>query len=221
MKIKVLTNLLKANDAIAQANRKTFEQNRVFVINLMGAPGAGKTTILEKTLAELSQRYRIGVIEGDICTDRDSRRLEPHAAQIVQINTDAFGGQCHLDANMIKGALERLNLRELDLLFIENVGNLVCPAEFNVGEDAKAMVLSATEGDDKPRKYPLMFRVSRLLLLNKTDLLEHTNFDRDRFRTEVCDVNPQMEILEICARSGEGMQAWYRWIEGQLRRKYR
>jgi hydrogenase nickel incorporation protein HypB len=208
--------VLDANDLIARDNRREFDAHGCFVVNLMSAPGSGKTTLVERTLRALDGRLRVGVIEGDVQSTLDADRLAPLGVPVVQINTDPhFGGECHLDARMIRNALPQLPLAGLDLVLIENVGNLVCPAEFRVGEDRKVMVLSVAEGDDKPLKYPLMFRVCQLLLLNKIDLLGHGDFDPVRFRANVARVNPGLPVLELSARTGQGLEAWIAWLEGQ------
>jgi len=211
MKVKVVTRILEANERLAEENRKRFTEAGVFVINLMGAPGAGKTTLLERTIRELKERTRIGVIEGDIEGSDDAERIHAAGVPVVQINT---GGACHLDANMISEVLEDVPLRELDLLVIENVGNLVCPAEFKVGEDLKAMVLSITEGHDKPLKYPLMFRESSALVLNKIDLLPHMNVDIAKIRRDALSLNPSIEIFEVSCKTGEGLDRWTEWLSG-------
>ena len=211
MKVKVVTRILEANERLAEENRKKFTEAGVFVINLMGAPGAGKTTLLERTIRELKERTRIGVIEGDIEGSDDAERIHAAGVPVVQINT---GGACHLDANMISEVLEDVPLRELDLLVIENVGNLVCPAEFKVGEDLKAMVLSITEGHDKPLKYPLMFRESSALVLNKIDLVPHMNVDIAKIRRDALSLNPSIEIFEVSCKTGEGIDRWTEWLSG-------
>lgn len=209
----MVRNVLDANDLIAKENRKEFDAHSCFVVNLMGAPGSGKTTILERTLRALDGRFKAGVIEGDVQGTLDADRLVPLGVPVVQINTDPhFGGECHLDARMIRNALPALMLDGLDLVFIENVGNLVCPAEFGVGEDRKVMVSSVTEGEDKPLKYPLMFRVSHLLLLNKLDLLDRSDFNLARFKANVGRVNPTLPIIEVSARTGQGIETWIEWL---------
>lgn len=219
MEINVGRNVLEANDLIAAENRKDFDANGCFVINLMSSPGSGKTAILERTLAALDGHLNAGVIEGDVQTTLDADRLMVFGVPVVQINTDPqFGGECHLDARMVRSALASLDLNGLDVVFIENVGNLVCPAEFWVGEDCKVMVSSVAEGEEKPLKYPLMFRVSRLLLLNKIDLLGHTDFNVARFRSNVARVNPIMPVLELSAKTGHGFQAWLDWLVGEVDR---
>jgi len=217
MEVSILRNVLDANDLIAAENRRVFDARGCFVVNLMSAPGSGKTSILERTLRGLDGRLKAGVIEGDVLGTLDADRLAPLGVPVVQINTDPhFGGECHLDARMIRNALPELKLDGLDLVFIENVGNLVCPAEFRVGEDRKVMVLSVAEGDDKALKYPLMFRVSHLLLLNKVDLLSHVDFDPVRFRANVARVNPGLPVIELSARTGKGIDAWIGWLETEV-----
>jgi hydrogenase nickel incorporation protein HypB len=211
MKVKVVTRILEANDRIAEENRKRFQDAGVYVVNLMGAPGAGKTTLLERTISALKPHLRIGVIEGDIVGSDDAERIGAHGIPVVQINT---GGACHLDANMINEVLDDLPLKELDLLIIENVGNLVCPAEFRVGEDRKMMVLSVAEGHDKPLKYPLMFRESSALVLNKIDLLPYMNTDINKVRNDSLALNPQLKIFEVSCTTGAGIDAWAQWLNG-------
>ena len=211
MKVKVVTRILEANDRIAEENRKRFKDAGVYVVNLMGAPGAGKTTLLERTIKALKPKLRIGVIEGDIVGSDDAERIGALDVPVVQINT---GGACHLDANMINEVLDELPLRELDLLIIENVGNLVCPAEFKVGEDRKMMVLSIAEGHDKPLKYPLMFRESSALVLNKIDLLPYMNTDINKVRNDSLALNPELKIFEVSSTSGAGIDAWAQWLNG-------
>jgi hydrogenase nickel incorporation protein HypB len=213
VQVSVLRSVLDTNDLIARENRREFDTHGCFVVNLMSAPGSGKTTILELTLRALRGRLRAAVIEGDVQGTLDADRLAPLGIPVVQINTDPhFGGECHLDARMIRNALPALALDGVDMVFIENVGNLVCPAEFRVGEDRKVMVLSVTEGEDKPLKYPLMFRVSQLLLVNKMDLLEHLDFDLARFRANVTRVNPTLPMIELSARTGQGIEVWVDWL---------
>lgn len=211
MKVKVVTPILEANDRIAEQNRKRFRENGLFVINLMGAPGAGKTSLLERTIYALRDKLKIGVIEGDIAGTADARRISDTGVPVIQLNT---GGACHLDANMISEVLPALPLRELDLLIIENVGNLVCPAEFKVGEDMKAMVLSITEGDDKPLKYPLMFKESSALVLNKMDLLPYVDIDIAKIRTDTLSLNSGSLIFEVSCKTGEGIDRWAQWLSG-------
>ena len=211
MKVKVVTRILEANDRIAEENRKKFKDAGVYVVNLMGAPGAGKTTLLERTIRELKPHLKIGVIEGDIVGSDDAERIGALDVPVVQINT---GGACHLDANMINEVLPDLPLNELDLLIIENVGNLVCPAEFKVGEDMKMMVLSIAEGHDKPLKYPLMFRESSALVLNKMDLLPYMNTDMNKVRNDSLALNPALKIFEVSCTTGAGIDKWAQWLNG-------
>lgn len=211
MKVKVVTKILEANDRLAEENRRKFNEAGVFVINLMGAPGAGKTSLLEKTISLLKNRKRMGVIEGDIAGTDDAERISAAGVPVVQINT---GGACHLDANMISEVLPDMPLDELDLLVIENVGNLVCPAEFKVGEDMKVMALSITEGHDKPLKYPLMFRESAALILNKLDLLPYVNVDLNKLKKDAISLNPDMKIFEVSCTTGEGFDKWIEWLSG-------
>ncbi len=211
MKVKVVTRILEANDRIAAENRKRFTDAGVYVVNLMGAPGAGKTTLLERTIQALKPHLKIGVIEGDIVGTDDAERIGALDVPVVQINT---GGACHLDANMINEVLDELPLSDLDLLIIENVGNLVCPAEFRVGEDIKMMVLSVAEGHDKPLKYPLMFRESSALVLNKIDLLPYMNTDMNKVRNDSTALNPKLKIFEVSCATGAGIDAWATWLRG-------
>jgi len=213
LKVPVVRNILEANERLAEDNRRTFRQAGLFVINLMSGPGAGKTSLLERTIEALQDEIRIGVIEGDIQSSYDAERISQKGVQVVQLNT---GGACHLDGNMIKSSLDALDLDTLDLLVVENVGNLVCPAEFNVGEDMKAMILSVPEGDDKPLKYPLMFQESRALLINKIDLLPYVNCDVGKIRERALQLNANLEIFEISCRTGEGLDGWADWLRLQV-----
>ena len=211
-KVKVAEDALDANETIARANRDDFDRAGVTVVNLMSAPGAGKTTLLERGLERLDG-VRAGVLEGDVQGSMDADRIAALHVPVVQLNTDnGFGGECHLDANMVRSTLGELALDELDLLVIENVGNLVCPAEFRVGEDARVMVSSVTEGEDKPLKYPLMFRACELVVVNKLDLLPHLDFDLDRFLANLDAVHPGVEHMLVSARTGEGIDAWREWL---------
>jgi len=213
-KIKVAEDALDANTTIARANRADFDREGVTVVNLMSAPGAGKTMLLERALAERGDA-RVGVLEGDVQGTMDADRLSALHVPVVQLNTDGgFGGECHLDANMVRSALPDLDLAAIDLLVIENVGNLVCPAEFRVGEDAKAMVCSVTEGEDKPLKYPLMFRTCDTVIVNKIDLLPHLDFDLDLLLHNIDRVNPDAAVLRTSARTGEGIEAFREWLLG-------
>ncbi len=212
-KVRVATDVLDANDTIARANRADFDRAGVRVVNLMSAPGAGKTALLERVLMDGLGDVRVGVLEGDVQGSLDAERLSALHVPVTQLNTDpGFGGECHLDANMVRSALGAIPLQEIDLLVIENVGNLVCPAEFRVGEDRRAMVSSVTEGEDKPLKYPLMFRTCELVLVNKIDLLPHLDFSLERFLANLDQVNPGVEHLLVSARTGEGVDAFARWL---------
>jgi hydrogenase nickel incorporation protein HypB len=206
-KVRVVEDALDANNTIAAANRADFDRSGVTVVNLLSAPGAGKTTLLVRVLPEL-EGVRAGVLEGDVAGSLDADRLADVHVPVTQLNTDAgFGGECHLDANMVRSALPSLPLADLDLLVIENVGNLVCPAEFRVGEDARVMVSSVTEGEDKPLKYPLMFRACELVIINKIDLLEHLDFDLEKFLYHLEGVHPGVPHMLVSARTGEGVDA--------------
>ena len=211
-KVRVVEGVLDANDTIAAANRADFDREGVTVVNLMSAPGAGKTTLLERVLATLDG-VRAAVLEGDVQGSLDADRLASLHVPVTQLNTDpGFGGECHLDANMVRSALGDVPLAETDLLVIENVGNLVCPAEFKVGEDARVMVSSVTEGEDKPLKYPLMFRTCDLVLVNKIDLLEHLDYDLELFLHHLDAVHPGVPRMLVSARTGEGVAQWRDWL---------
>lgn len=214
--VPVVRNILQANERLAEANRRRFDDASIFVINLMSSPGAGKTSLLEKTIDGLADRIKMAVIEGDLQSSRDAERIQRKGVQAVQINTD---GGCHLDGNMIQIALESIDLRDLDLLIIENVGNLVCPAEFNLGEHDKITILSVTEGDDKPLKYPLMFQLSSVLLINKIDLLPYVDCDVTAIRERARQLNAHQEIFEISCRTGQGLAPWFSWLESKVRRQ--
>ena len=213
-KVRVVEDALDANNTIAQANRADFDREHVTVVNLMSAPGAGKTTLLERALDGIAEEgTRIGVLEGDVQGSFDADRLAVLNIPVVQLNTDnGFGGECHLDANMVRSALPDLPLDDIDLLVIENVGNLVCPAEFRVGEDARIMVSAITEGEEKPLKYPLMFRTCELVLVNKVDLLPHLDFDLDKFLYNLEAVHPGVEHILVSAKTGEGIDEWREWL---------
>jgi hydrogenase nickel incorporation protein HypB len=217
-KVRIVEDALDANNTIAQANRADFDRAGVKVVNFMSAPGAGKTSLLERVVADLPG-VRAGVLEGDVQGSIDADRLAALHVPVTQLNTDpSFGGECHLDANMVRSALAELPLAEIDLLVIENVGNLVCPAEFKVGEDVRVMVSSVTEGEDKPLKYPLMFRTCDLVLVNKIDLLAHLDYDLDRFLYNVDQVNPGAERMLVSARTGEGVEQWRDWLTAVVSR---
>jgi len=214
--LRVETELLAKNDRLAAGNRVLFGNAGLFVLNLVSSPGSGKTTLLERTLAEIGSRLRFAVLEGDQQSSRDADRIAASGVPVRQINT---GAGCHLDAHMVGHGVAAFALEQIDILMIENVGNLVCPAGFDLGEDHKVVLLSVTEGDDKPLKYPQMFRAASLMLINKTDLLPYVDFDLERCRTFARQINPRIEILEISCRSGMGLQAWYTWLAAGLRKK--
>jgi hydrogenase nickel incorporation protein HypB len=210
MKISVVSKILEANERLALENRRLFDRHRTYTLNLMSAPGAGKTTLLTGTITALAGSLRVGVIEGDIQGTYDAEQIGRLDVPVVQINT---GGACHLDAGMISQALSDMTLAEVDLLVIENVGNLVCPAEFNVGEHAKVMLLSLTEGHDKPLKYPLMFQESSALVINKMDLKPYVDADVEKIRRDSLSLNPSLKIFELSCKTGEGMEAWVEWLK--------
>ena len=210
MKVALNTNVLTNNNMAAQFNRELFMSSKTLVINLMSSPGAGKTTLLEETVKALSHKYRIGVIEGDLATEKDAERIRQHGAKAVQINTH---GGCHLDARMIAATLPEFDLDEFDILFIENVGNLVCPSGYDLGQHHKVAVLSVPEGNDKIPKYPQMFMRTELVLLNKVDLLPYLDFDVDMAIEDLKGINPESKLLQLSATTQQGMDQWYSWIE--------
>ncbi len=212
-KISVVKQVLDANDRIANENRDLFDRKKIFVINLMSSPGAGKTSLVERTIAALRKKYRIAVIEGDIQDTYDADRIAAMDIPVVQINT---GGGCHIDANMVREAMAGLDMDNMDFLINENVGNLVCPAEFRIGEDAKVMILSTPEGADKPRKYPLMFHESKVLLINKIDLAPYVDFDLEKAKRDARAINNDIRIFEVSCKTGEGLDAWFDWISSQI-----
>jgi hydrogenase nickel incorporation protein HypB len=212
-KVTVIEEALDANNTIARANRMDFDRAGVTVVNFMSAPGAGKTSLLERVLPSL-EGVRVGVLEGDVQGSLDADRLAHLHIPVVQLNTgNGFGGECHLDANMVRSAIPALPLDEIDLLVVENVGNLVCPAEFQIGEDTRVMVAAITEGEDKPLKYPLMFRSCELVLINKIDLLAHLDVDFDALVRNIDQVHPGVTQIAVSARSGEGLDGWREWLE--------
>ncbi|MEI7451055.1 MAG: hydrogenase nickel incorporation protein HypB [Desulfomonile sp.] len=211
--LNVNEHILSANDMLAENLRRKFADSKVFVMNLMSSPGAGKTSLILKIIESMSPKFKIGVIEGDIASDVDSQKIQQANTDVVQINTK---GACHLDANMILSATDTLGLEGKGLLIIENVGNLVCPAEFNLGENIKVMILSIPEGHDKPLKYPLMFTESNALILNKIDLLPYTDFNMDELRRTVLAMNPTLQIFPVSAKTGEGIQEFSGWLENRI-----
>lgn len=216
MEIKVMSNILEQNEAVAARLRQRFADKGILVLNLLGSPGCGKTTLLENTLAALKARLRMAVIEGDLFTDKDALRIEQLHVPVVQINTE---GGCHLEASMVEEALQELDLDALDLIIVENVGNLVCPAEFDLGEDAKVVVLSVTEGDDKPAKYPIAFREAKAAVINKTDLLPHTYFDMALAEHDIKSAHPDILLFKTSCRAQTGLSSWYNWVKDESRRK--
>ncbi len=216
MEIDIQKNVLEANEAQADMNRRYFRQKNVFVLNMMSSPGSGKTEMLCKTFEKLIPEIRTGVIVGDICTDNDAQRLEQTGVQAEQINTDKFGGDCHLEANLILKSTKKFNTENLDLIVVENIGNLVCPAEFDIGEDAKVVVLSVTEGEDKPVKYPLIFQVADMAILNKIDLLPYLDFDAELAVDNMRKVHPNLPVFQISARTGDGFDPWIEWLKKKV-----
>ncbi|WP_300461691.1 hydrogenase nickel incorporation protein HypB [Desulfobacula sp.] len=212
MEINIQKRVLEANETQADTNRMFFKDQNVFVLNLMSSPGSGKTETLCKTLVRLMPRIRVGVIVGDICTTNDADRLDVTGAKVTQINTDQFGGDCHLAAHLIFSSARQLGCEDLDLLIVENIGNLVCPAEFDIGEDARAVMLSVTEGEDKPLKYPLMFRVADVAILNKIDLLPYLDVDIRLAKDNIQQVHPHLPVFEISAKTEEGFSPWLEWL---------
>ncbi|MEO7429240.1 MAG: hydrogenase nickel incorporation protein HypB [Acidimicrobiales bacterium] len=214
-RVAVLESILSENDRVAADNREQLVANGVRAVNVMSSPGAGKTALLKRTLVALGEQLRVGVLEGDIATSHDADELSGLGAAISLVNTSAgFGGECHLDAVMVRSGLSRLPLPQLDLLLIENVGNLVCPAEFNVGEHAKAMVYAITEGEEKPLKYPVMFRAADVVVVNKLDLLPHLDIDLDLFLANLHSVNPRATVVHASAKTGQGVDEWCTWLRG-------
>ncbi|MEM2122183.1 MAG: hydrogenase nickel incorporation protein HypB [Candidatus Bathyarchaeia archaeon] len=216
--IKVLENIGKANDLIADENRRLLDERKVSAFNIMGSPGSGKTSLLEASLMELGKAYRIAVIEGDLATSYDAERIKRLGVEVLQINT---GGMCHLEAASISKALTHFNLEEIDIIFVENVGNLVCPAFFDVGAHRNIVVISTPEGDDKPAKYPVIFRNADLLIINKLDLLPYLEVNLERIRRDALMLNPRLEVIETSCRSGVGVDSWIKWIKKQLERPQR
>jgi hydrogenase nickel incorporation protein HypB len=213
MEIKVMKNILDRNQNKANEVRDNLRRLNVLMINIISSPGAGKTTLLERTCEEFSGRLRIGVIEGDVTTDRDAQRLKRFNIPIVVINTE---GGCHLDSYSISKVLPEFDLENLDLLFIENVGNLICPTEFDLGEEFKLAVVSTAEGDDKPAKYPMLFREAEAVLLNKIDLIPYTNFNFENFKTDLRMINPRIPLFSVSCTTGEGLNEWFSWISGKM-----
>jgi len=215
MEIKVVKDILSANEQLAEKNRRLLDSNKVFAVNLMSSPGAGKTSLILQTIKKLKGKARVGVIEGDVSSSLDAETVSKEGVPVVQINTD---GGCHLDANMIGGALEKLPLGDIDLLFVENVGNLICPAEFALGAHKKVVISSISEGHDKPLKYPLMFHVADAVLVNKIDLAPYLNFDNEAFSQALKGMNREAKIFPISCTTGEGIERWASWLLTQVNR---
>jgi len=208
-----MTDLTEANERLAQINKSRLDSHGIFAVNIMGTPGSGKTSLLELTLDDLKDRYKIAVIEGDLATSLDAERLKKHGSEVLQINTQ---GMCHLDANLINKALDRFDLSKLEIIFIENIGNLVCPAFFDLGVHRNVVIVSAPEGDDKPIKYPVMFRETDLFIINKTDLLPYLEVDVGRMKRDAKVINPKIGILELSCKTGDGVQDWLGWVEESM-----
>jgi hydrogenase nickel incorporation protein HypB len=213
MEIKIMKNILDRNQNKANEVREILRGQKVLMINIISSPGAGKTTLLERTCEELGKKYRIAVIEGDITTDRDAQRLKKYNIPIVVINTE---GGCHLDSHSISRVLGEFDLKNIDILFVENVGNLICPSQFDLGEEFKIAVVSTTEGDDKPGKYPMLFREAKAVLLNKIDLIPYTNFSFNNFRTDLDNINPQIPLFRVSCTKGDGLKDWFEWISEEI-----
>lgn len=214
--IKVGEDILGANDEQARANKEKLDKTSVFTINIMSSPGAGKTSVILNTINNLKDKIKIAVIEGDVASSVDAEKVEAMGIPVVQINT---AGGCHLDANMVESAINNLPLEDIDLLFIENVGNLICPNAFSLGEDQRIMISSMPEGDDKPHKYPAMFADTDIILLNKTDLQPYLDFSFDAFKTTVTNLNSDVTIFPVSCKTGEGMDTWYGWLEEKVKSK--
>lgn len=216
VQIKLGSQILGANDLIAHRNSAQFKEKNILAVNLMSSPGSGKTTILERTIDVLAEKLGMAVIEGDLYTDQDAQRIEKKGVKVVQINTD---GTCHLDAGMVERAFKEIEFDGLQLLFVENVGNLVCPAEFNLGEDLRVVVASTTEGNDKITKYPLIFREAKAVILNKIDLLPYTDFSLETFQDDIKKINPHASVFTISGRTGQGIDEWTQWLLEEVRSK--
>ncbi len=216
MEIKVLENILKVNDQFASDIRELLKKHKILAINMIGSAGSGKTTLLEQTIKKLQNKIKIAVVEGDIETTRDAERIKSYNVEVLQINTK---GTCHLDAHLVNKAIKSFNLKETQIIFIENVGNLVCPASFDLGEDFKICVLSVPEGDDKPEKYPRIFRESKCVVLNKIDLLEHTTFNKGNFYRDMKKINANATIFELSASKETSIDKWCEWILKEIKEK--
>jgi hydrogenase nickel incorporation protein HypB len=213
MEVKVLKDILSANDQIAQENRRMLDESGVLAVNVMSTPGAGKTSLILQTISGLKEKTRIGVIEGDVSSTIDAERVAKEGVPVLQINT---GGECHLDANMLQRALKNMPLGDIDLLIVENVGNLICTAEFKLGTHKNIVISSVPEGHDKPLKYPLMFTVADVILVNKMDLLPYSNFDLEAYTKAVRGLNPNVDVIDVSCTTGVGIKKWLSWLRGQL-----
>jgi hydrogenase nickel incorporation protein HypB len=214
--ITIERKVLEKNDEIASKNRELFKKNKTFTANLVSSPGSGKTSIVEKTLEHFKDKLKISVIEGDVQTTLDAERVSKYNVPVVQIVTN---GSCHLEAKLIEDALQNLDLKDADILFIENVGNLVCPAAYDLGEDMKVVIASTTEGDDKPLKYPRMFMNASVLLINKIDLIPYIDCNIDVLKNNALQINPELEIFELSCTTGAGIDKWCNWLEGKVQKK--
>ena len=208
-----MKNILDRNQDKAKEVRSLLKEKKVVMVNIISSPGAGKTTLLKRTCEELASKINIGVIEGDVTTDRDAQRLKKYNVPIVVINTE---GGCHLDSHSISKVLDSFDLTNLDVIFVENVGNLICPSHFDLGESFKLAVVSTTEGDDKPGKYPMLFREAKAVLLNKIDLIPYTNFNFNSFKADLDKINPNIPLFELSCTKGDGLKEWFQWIEEQV-----
>lgn len=214
LKVILSGDLLQVNNNQAEDNSSILKTHKILGINIIGSPGAGKTLLLERTIERLKGDAKVGVIEGDIATARDAMRIGAHGVPVIQLNTE---GMCHLDARIVGRALSEMPLSDIDILFIENVGNLVCPALFHLGEDFKVAVLSVTEGSDKPHKYPQIFREARVVLINKVDLIDYTDFELNECKSELLEINSSLNIFTLSAKTGEGIDPWVEWLKGVMR----
>ncbi len=219
MEIKILKDILELNKNAAAEVRSLLREKKIYMIDMMSSPGSGKTALSDRLIGALKKKYRIAVIEGDIKTTKDAERLAKHNIPIFQIETDRFGGDCHLESSWIKRCLEQFDLDTLDLVIIENIGNLVCPAEFQLGDDERIVVLSVTEGEDKPAKYPLMFNTSDTMVLNKIDLLPHLDYSVEEMMANLKKVNPKIRVFHVSAKTGEGIDSLVEHISGNIEKK--
>jgi len=216
MEIKILKNILNANEQMAVSNKELLHRHDIYTINIMATPGAGKTSFIIETIRRLKNKISIGIVEGDVASSVDSEAVSKEGVPVIQINT---GGECHLEANMINNALNNLPLSDINLLFIENVGNLVCPASFDLGEDLKILISSTPEGDDKPLKYPFMFHIANVVVINKIDLLPYLKFNMDSFKQNITSINNRIDFFPISCTTGEGFDTWINWLTSRVTHK--